>query len=101
MNELYPPTPGPWFLASNGKNTKIVDAKEKAVCMVTARRDAWNGHVLAAVPDLLAALEAMVDDFESLMDEAIYQGADVLWESRAKVKLANAHAAIARARGKA
>ena len=52
----FPHTPAPWSLGSNGASTKVVDAEGKAVCMVTYRKDHWNGDLLAAAPDLLNAL---------------------------------------------
>ena len=56
----YPSTPAPWSIGSNGASVKVVDAEDKAVCMLTPRKGAWNGDLIAAAPDLLAALE-MVD----------------------------------------
>ncbi len=50
-------TPGPWAVGSNGASIKIVDADGKAVAMITPRREAWNGDLLAAAPELLSALE--------------------------------------------
>lgn len=56
----FPHTPAPWTLGSNGASTKVVDADGKAVCMVTYRKDHWNGDLLAAAPELLAALEGLL-----------------------------------------
>ena len=53
-------TPAPWSLGSNGASTKVVDADGKAVCMLTYRKDYWNGDLIAASPDLLAALREIV-----------------------------------------
>ena len=53
-------TPAPWRIGSNGATTKVVDADGKAVCMLTYRKDRWNGDQIAAAPDLLAALQAIV-----------------------------------------
>jgi hypothetical protein len=50
-------TPAPWSLGSNGATTKVVDADGKAVCMLTYRKDHWNGDLIAAAPDLLHALQ--------------------------------------------
>lgn len=52
-----PATPGTWSLGSNGASVKVVDAEGKAVCMLTPRKDAWNGDLIAAAPELLAALQ--------------------------------------------
>lgn len=54
-------TPAPWSLGSNGASTKVVDADGKAVCMVTYRKDHWNGDLLAAAPELLACLLDVLD----------------------------------------
>jgi len=56
----YPNTPAPWSIGSNGASVKVVDADGKAVCMLTPRKGAWNGDLIAAAPDMLIALE-MVD----------------------------------------
>lgn len=54
-------TPAPWSLGSNGASTKVVDADGKAVCMLTYRKDYWNGDLIAAAPDLLACLLDVLD----------------------------------------
>ncbi len=56
-------TPGPWAVGSNGASTKIVDADGKAVAMITPRRGAWNGDLLAAAPELLESLK----DLENIL----------------------------------
>jgi hypothetical protein len=50
-------TPAPWALGSNGATTKVIDADGKAVCMLTHRKDHWNGDLIAAAPLLLEALQ--------------------------------------------
>jgi hypothetical protein len=54
-------TSAPWSLGSNGATTKVVDADGKAVCMLTYRKDRWNGDLIAAAPDLLACLLDVLD----------------------------------------
>jgi hypothetical protein len=54
-------TPAPWSLSSNGATTKVIDADGKAVCMLTYRKDHWNGDLIAAAPDLLACLLDVLD----------------------------------------
>lgn len=49
-------TPAPWH---NGWG-KIVDSEGKAICMVTYRKNGYNDLLLAAAPDLLAALEGLL-----------------------------------------
>ena len=100
MNELYPHTPSPWLVGSNGRTAKVVDANEKAICMVTARRDAWNGHIIAAAPDMLAALEAVVKDLEDGISIAEDHGATATWLLRARARRDAVLAAIAKAKGK-
>ena len=53
-------SPAPWVVGSNGATVKVVDSEGKAVCMLTPRRDQFNGDLIAAAPDLLAALQAIV-----------------------------------------
>jgi len=50
----------PWVIGSNGATVKVVDSEGKAVCMLTPRRDQFNGDLIAAAPDLLAALQAIL-----------------------------------------
>lgn len=100
MNELYPHTPGPWLVGSNGRTAKVVDANEKAICMVTARRDAWNGHIIAAAPDMLAALEAVVEDLNGGIEIAEDDGATATWLLRARARRDAVLQAIAKAKGK-
>jgi hypothetical protein len=54
----YPNTPAPWSIGSNGASVKVIDADGKAVCMLTPRKGAWNGDLIAAAPDLLTALQS-------------------------------------------
>jgi len=55
-----PTSSGPWAVGSNGATVKVVDSDGKAVCMLTPRRDQFNGDLIAAAPAMLAALQ-MVD----------------------------------------
>ena len=61
-------TPAPWSLGSNGATTKVVDADGKAICMITYRKDHWNGDLLAAAPDLLIALQDLLNATEATYD---------------------------------
>jgi hypothetical protein len=54
-------SPAPWVIGSNGASVKVVDSEGKAVCMLTPRRDQFNGDLIAAAPDLLAALQMVAD----------------------------------------
>jgi hypothetical protein len=53
-------TPAPWRIGSNGATTKVVDADGKAVCMLTYRKDCWNGDLIAAAPELLELARQIV-----------------------------------------
>lgn len=92
--KTYSHTPGPWAVGSNGATAKIVDADGKAVCMLTPRRDMWNGDLLAAAPDMLAALTEAVRvlDYAASVLEAPQQ-------SHFRATIADARAAIAKATG--
>lgn len=51
----------PWSTTGTGTAKKIVDAKGRAVCAVFPRlKGDDNGAVLAAAPELLEALEALL-----------------------------------------
>lgn len=53
-------SPGPWSRRFNGASVIIEDANGKAVARVTPRiRGELNGHLIAAAPELLAALERL------------------------------------------
>ena len=59
--KTYPHSPTPWRVASNGASVKVVDAEEKAVCMITARKNIWNGDLLAAAPEMHDALQGLLE----------------------------------------
>lgn len=59
--KTYPHSPTPWRVASNGASVKVVDAEEKAVCMITARKNIWNGDLLAAAPEMHNALVELME----------------------------------------
>jgi len=87
--KTYPHSPTPWRVTSNGASTKVVDAEEKAVCMITARKNIWNGDLLAAAPDLLAALQGLLEYLD---------GYDLDYPESASI-FDNARAVIAKATG--
>ena len=58
----YPNTPAPWSIGSNGASVKVVDADGKAVCMLTPRKGAWNGDLIASAPELLKALSDILHE---------------------------------------
>jgi len=79
-------TPGPWRLAWG----KIVDQNDKAVCLLTPRKDAVNSHVIAAAPDLLSALQFLLADYVAIGGEKL---------TGSSVPADMARAAIAKAEG--
>lgn len=64
----YPNTPAPWSIGSNGASVKVTDADGKAVCMLTPRKGAWNGDLIAAAPELLDALRWALDQIDDDLD---------------------------------
>jgi len=85
----YPHSPTPWRVASNGASVKVVDAEEKAVCMITSRKNIWNGDLLAAAPDLLSALDGLLEYLD---------GHDLDYPEAASI-FDNARAVLAKATG--
>ena len=70
--KTYPRSPTPWRVASNGASTKVVDAEEKAVCMITARKNIWNGDLLAAAPEMYSALIGLIEQvYEDIPAESM------------------------------
>ena len=89
-------TPAPWF---NGWG-KVVDAEGKAICMVTYRKNGYNDLLLAAAPELLAALQNCVNVLSTALPLFDDESTDHK-DSRDEVEsvLDAARAAIARATG--
>lgn len=65
-------TPGPWTVSTRQGRTIVLDSDKNEVCEAYAA-----AALIAAAPDLLAALQYALDRFESIpADEAgIYRGA--------------------------
>ena len=80
-------TPGPWNKIGEGDNNISVGTETLAVCNIGATTaEAWaDARLIAAAPDLLAALEMALDASQNCIG-------DVSWED-------TAIAAVARARG--
>lgn len=100
-------TPGPWALGElldPGDNTKHVAIIQRegvtqgAVCLVSSvnlfdAQDAANAHLIAAAPELLAALRRLVSAYSY---DNIPSVADALREARAALAKAEPEAASAK-----
>lgn len=86
-------SPAPWSVGYTPTGAKVVDANRLAVCMVTGRKDAWNADLLAAAPELLAALMDALDMLETLA------GHGVTVSASGKAAMDRYRAAIAKATG--
>lgn len=84
--QMPQPTPGTWRVAWG----KIIDQDDKAICMLTPRKNAWNGDLLAAAPDLLAALRFLLADYVAIEGEKL---------TGSPIPIAMAREAIAKAEG--
>jgi|SanBayMetagenome_1026888.scaffolds.fasta_scaffold00750_8 hypothetical protein len=66
-------TPGPWFYAESEVGTPFVDSESvgdlSAVALPLDEQKA-NAHLIAAAPDLLAALEDLLPDLQCWCDVA-------------------------------
>lgn len=92
MNEKH--TPGPWHVETDneGRNVDIQDAKGRGVLTKA------NARLIAAAPDLLAALERAEVMLRKSAERGIYDGEGVNLELESADE---ARAAIARAKGEA
>lgn len=85
----------PWITAGlEAGGTAHSSALQEMYRMADAA-DKWN----AAAPDLLAALEAVIDDLVCTIQEVKDNGGSQAWIDGANARLANARAAIAKAKG--
>ena len=95
-------TPGPWFYAESEVGTPFVDSESvgdlSAVALPIDEQKA-NARLIAAAPDLLAALRTAEASLADIGDAD--REPDVEWcERRAAEALPLVRAAIAKARGK-
>ena len=60
-----------------------------------------NARLIAAAPDMLAALESVIDDLVGGIQAAIDEGGSEAWIAEANGRLMAARAAIAKAKGEA
>jgi len=105
-----------WFIdgsASMG-NLDVFAVDEKLgnyrVCMIDCEDDdealgesghEANARLIAAAPDMLAALEAVIDDLEEHIGVAVDHYASERWLEGARARLGAAQMAIAKAKGEA
>ena len=77
MNKTAQHTPGPWTLDTSEPDGEIIVMDEQDVSIATCRKQPldpseWveaNAQLIAAAPDLLGALQDMVDDMEGRFGE--------------------------------
>ncbi len=82
----------PWRRGIGNDSDRIFDANGSTVA---DRAGAWDGHLIAAAPDLFAALKLVVDqieDYERINNLAPNPGRQYCWDSVAGAKLAMAKA---------
>jgi hypothetical protein len=60
-----------------------------------------NARLIAAAPDMLAALESVIDDLVGGIQDTIDNGGSEAWIAEANTRLNAARAAIAKAKGEA
>ncbi len=105
-------TPGPWHTAKREGGIAIEHREEKPygwsqsevalvypLAMPDRKTGDANAALIAAAPELLAALEAVISDLQESICIAEDEGADEAWLAGAKARRAAASAAIAKARG--
>lgn len=93
-------TPGPW--ASVGEYVEAIDLDTPlSICTIAScgTETNANSRLISAAPDLLAALEAVIDDLHEGIQDAVDNGASEFWVANARKRLLNARAAIRKARG--
>jgi len=61
---ISPHTPGPW---RNGWG-KVTDSDGKAICMIVHRKNGDNGNLIASAPEMLQALESIVEAYQRYFD---------------------------------
>ena len=97
--------PGPWIArgvavytdhGGRSRPLKVCDARQPKF---TVEAQEGSARLIAAAPDLLYALEAVIDDLVNGMQDCIDNGASEAWLAGAEVRLKNARAAIAKAMG--
>lgn len=94
-------TPGPWRVCTCkvGEEPYYVSDTIGKIVFQSSGTVKLDAKIFAAAPDLLAALEAVVDDLLEGLSIAKDDGATQDWLDAAEERLQNAYAAIRKARG--
>jgi hypothetical protein len=98
------PTPGPWqALQDEYGDWRVEDSAGKDICNLGVLVDPQtepDARLIAAAPDLLAALEAITDHFAAVMEGPIAKAGGITFENGVEgiPTIAQARAALARAR---
>lgn len=74
----------------------IVDQNKKTICFLPERKNNDTAHLISAAPDLLSALERLLQISQDELDQSATHDGLVNCEA-----LANARVAIAKAKGEA
>jgi hypothetical protein len=92
-----------------GNETEVMDARGRNVARAHCggsygvKLDEAEAHarLIAAAPDMLAALESVIDDLVGGIQDTIDNGGSEAWITEAKTRLNAAREAIAKAKGEA
>jgi hypothetical protein len=103
-------TKAPWHICTTGHGLRLI-RDENGYCVAEAVKPANSGaayidadanaRLIAAAPDMLAALEAVLPDLWDGLEFATDQNANEAWLADALHRLDVARAAIAKAKGEA
>lgn len=104
-------TPAPWKIAGKSGNDHeafVIDAESRSICWTTStldcdtdeevitEEDKANANLIASAPELLVALETLLEDHKRMFPEA-HPNSTIKWEKCIEVK--QALAAISKAKG--
>jgi hypothetical protein len=94
-------TQGPWTTYIKGGADGWIAAADGNLIACAVRNESMqaNARLIAAAPDLLAALDAVIEDLEGNIDCGVDGGATREWLEDATNRLNAARAAIAKAKG--
>jgi hypothetical protein len=100
-------TQGPWRIGEPSDGfigNVLADNPRRLLAQVTVQdgeQTLANARLIAAAPDMLAALEAVIDDLEEHIGVAVDHYASERWLEGARARLGAAQMAIAKAKGEA